>query len=130
MTPGSLGASTEDSASEYRSLWKAAIVPSTSFSLYEIALRGRRFVACHGKPESEVRARFKTVPRNGDRPVGVGMAKREPDRSRRSIVWQLAGEAVPACKCLARLPIGPLPAELIAVVVEVAADQVNGNRRR
>jgi hypothetical protein len=39
-------------------------------------------------------------------------------------------EAVPACKCLVRLPLGPLPADLIAVVVEVATNQVNGNRRR
>jgi hypothetical protein len=45
VTPGSLGASTDNSTSEYRSLWKAAIVPSTSFSLYEIALRGPRLVA-------------------------------------------------------------------------------------
>jgi hypothetical protein len=45
-TPGNLGASAESSTSEYRSLWKAAIVPSTSLSLYEIALRGPRLVAC------------------------------------------------------------------------------------
>lgn len=83
----------------------------------------------HDEPQSELRRRFQASGQRCDKSIGVRSTKCVPDRTRRTIVGQLSGYAIPGCNRLGRLPRAPSPIDRVAIVMKVASNQFNRNWR-